>query len=209
MSWVLGNQAKHSQQLSLQGLPRPWEAWGQGLHVAKCWPLPPPLSPSSAQMRGFRPLLSLLLPLSACFPLLDRRGPTDIGDIGARMNWAQLAEGHPPNSVQNPQPQALLVVAREQQASHREHTGFRLGRQDGSSEAAGFLPADSEKASGPLGTLAEELSSYSRRKGGVSFRVGRGGPAWTRPRLTVDCCPGPNLRNPDPERVSQCTSGGE
>lgn len=92
------------------------------------------------------------------------------------MSWAQLAEGHTPHSVQSPQPQALLVVAKEQQASRREHTGFRLGRQDqdySSSEAAGFLPTDSEKASGPLGTLAEELSSYSRRKGGFSFRFGR------------------------------------
>nr|XP_021518044.1 orexigenic neuropeptide QRFP [Meriones unguiculatus] len=132
-------------------------------------------------MRGLRSLLYLLLPLSACFPLLDKRGPTDIvGDTGARMSWAHLAEGRKPHTVQGPsrwprvpQPQALLVVAKELQASRREHTGFRLGRQDGSSKAAGFLPTDSEKASGPLGTLAEELSSYSRRKGGFSFRFGR------------------------------------
>ncbi|KAL6061900.1 hypothetical protein STEG23_031519 [Scotinomys teguina] len=115
----------------------------------------------------------LLLPLSACFPLLDRRGPTDVGDIGARMSWAHLAVGGPSPWLRVPQPQALLVVAKELQALRREHTGFRLGRQDGSSEAAGFLPTDSEKASGPLGTLAEELSSYSRRKGGFSFRFGR------------------------------------
>ncbi|XP_031229205.1 orexigenic neuropeptide QRFP isoform X1 [Mastomys coucha] len=125
------------------------------------------------QMRSLRSLLYLLFPLSVCFPVLDRRGPTDMGDIGARTSWAQLAEGHPPHSIQRPQPQALLVMAKEQQASRREHTGFRLGRQDVSSEAAGFLPTDSEKASGPLGTLAEELSSYSRRKGGFSFRFGR------------------------------------
>ncbi|XP_036039428.1 orexigenic neuropeptide QRFP [Onychomys torridus] len=119
-------------------------------------------------------LYFLLLPLSACFPLLDTRGPTDVGDIGARMSWVHLAEGRRPHSVRDPslwlrvpQPQALFVVAKELQAFHR------LGRQDGSSEAAGFLPTDSEKASGPLGTLAEELSSYSRRKGGFSFRFGR------------------------------------
>lgn len=184
VSWLLANQnqAKHSQQLSLQRPPRPWEAWGQGSHVVKCWATnPAPLSPSFAQMRSFRSLLCLLLPLSVCFPLLDRRGPPDTGDIRARMSWAQLAEGQPSHSVQSPQPQALLVVAKEQQASRRDHAGFRLGRQDyGSSsseaEAAGFLPTDSEKASGPLGTLgtlAEELSSYSRRKGGFSFRFGR------------------------------------
>ncbi|XP_055455654.1 orexigenic neuropeptide QRFP [Psammomys obesus] len=135
-------------------------------------------------MRGLRSLLYLLLlPLSACFPLLDRREPTDVlvlGDTGARMSWAHVAEERKPHTVQGPsrwprvpQPQALLVVAKELQASRREHTGFRLGRQDGGSEAAGFLPTDSEKASGPLGTLAEELSSYSRRKGGFSFRFGR------------------------------------
>lgn len=57
----------------------------------------------------------------------------------------------------------------------REHAGFRLrlGRQDEGGEAPGFLPADGEKASGLLGTLAEELNGYSRRKGGFSFRFGR------------------------------------
>lgn len=132
-------------------------------------------------MRSLRSLpYLLLLPLSACFPLLDRRGPTDVSDVGAKMSRGHLAEGRRPHSVRGPspwprvpQPQALLVVAKELQASRREHTGFRLGRQDGSSQAAGFLPTDSEKASGPLGTLAEELSSYSRRKGGFSFRFGR------------------------------------
>ncbi|CAO2597993.1 Orexigenic neuropeptide QRFP [Lemmus lemmus] len=89
------------------------------------------------------------------------------------MSRVHLAEGRRPHSLRVPQPRALLVVAKELQASRREHTGFRLGRQDGSSQAAGFLPTDSEKASGPLGTLAEELSSYSRRKGGFSFRFGR------------------------------------
>uniref|UniRef100_A0A8C2LCL2 Pyroglutamylated RFamide peptide n=1 Tax=Cricetulus griseus TaxID=10029 RepID=A0A8C2LCL2_CRIGR len=108
----------------------------------------------------------LLLPLSTCFPLLDRRGPTDIDDIRAKMSWANLVE-------EVPQPQALLVVAKELQSSHREHTGSRLGRRGRSSQAAGFLPTDAEKASRPLGTLAEELSSYSRRKGGFSFRFGR------------------------------------
>lgn len=141
-----------------------------------------PSSPPSAQMRGLHSLpYLLLLPLSACFPRLDTRGPTDVGDIGARRSWAHLAEGRRPHSVRGPspwprapQPQALFVVAKEVQAFGGEHTGFRLGRRDGSSEeAAGFLPTDSEKASGPLGTLAEELSSFIRRKGGFSFRFGR------------------------------------
>lgn len=152
----------------------PGSAWDQMLATN-------PSSPSSTQMRSLCSLpYLLLLPLSACFPLLDRTGPTDVSDVGAKMSRVHLAEGHRPHSVRGPspwprapQPQALLVVAKELQASRREHTGFRLGRQDGSSQAAGFLPTDSEKASGPLGTLAEELSSYSRRKGGFSFRFGR------------------------------------
>ncbi|XP_068270346.1 orexigenic neuropeptide QRFP [Nyctibius grandis] len=43
------------------------------------------------------------------------------------------------------------------------------GRQRGS----GLLPRGGEKRSGVLGSLAEELSSYSRRKGGFTFRFGR------------------------------------
>ncbi|MEJ1271706.1 fibrinogen C domain containing 1 [Cricetulus griseus] len=136
---------------------------------------------SEMKMRSLHTLpYLLLLPLSTCFPLLDRRGPTDIDDIRAKMSWANPVEERRPHSVQDPflwlrvpQPQALLVVAKELQSSHREHTGFRLGRRDRSSQAAGFLPTDAEKASRPLGTLAEELSSYSRRKGGFSFRFGR------------------------------------
>uniref|UniRef100_A0A8C6R7Y9 Pyroglutamylated RFamide peptide n=1 Tax=Nannospalax galili TaxID=1026970 RepID=A0A8C6R7Y9_NANGA len=118
-------------------------------------------------------LLFFFLPLGTCFPLLARRGSSDAaGVIGTSMSWAHLAEGRRPHSGRSPQPQALLMVAKELQASHKEHTGFRPGRQDVSGEAAGFLPADL-KTSGPLGSLAEELNSYSRRKGGFSFRFGR------------------------------------
>lgn len=41
MAWLLGNQAKRSQQLSLQRLRRPWGSWGLGSYVAKWWPLIP------------------------------------------------------------------------------------------------------------------------------------------------------------------------
>ncbi|XP_062938689.1 orexigenic neuropeptide QRFP isoform X2 [Cynocephalus volans] len=125
----------------------------------------------------------LLLPLGACFPLLDRRELADaMGGIRAGMSRAGLAEGHPPHFVWSssgwprvPQPQALLFMAKELQTSGREHAGFRFrfGRQD-SSEVTSLLPDDSEKASGgALGNLAEELSGYSRKKGGFSFRFGR------------------------------------
>ncbi|XP_050011174.1 orexigenic neuropeptide QRFP [Alexandromys fortis] len=151
-----------------------WQQW----HTSTA---PPRQAAPWRQMRSLRSLpYLLLLPLSACFPLLDRMGPTDVGDVGAKMSRVHLAEGRRAHSVRGPSPwprvpqlEALLVVAKELQASRRAHTGFRLGRQDGGSQATGFLPTDSEKASGPLGTLAEELSSYSRRKGGFSFRFGR------------------------------------
>ncbi|KAM6182133.1 orexigenic neuropeptide QRFP [Erethizon dorsatum] len=124
----------------------------------------------------------LLLPIGACLPLLDRREPLDtMGGVGAGRSEAHLAKGHSIHSVWgsswwpgSPQPQALLLVARELQALGSGHTSLRLGRQEGS-KSTGFLLADgSEKATGRLGILAEELNGYSRKKGGFSFRFGRG-----------------------------------
>ncbi|XP_004677935.1 PREDICTED: orexigenic neuropeptide QRFP [Condylura cristata] len=118
----------------------------------------------------------LLLPLGTCFPLLAREGPVGAtGHVGGEVSWA----GWPRGSSQGhraPPPPAPLVLGEELQAAGRGRAGLRLrvGRQDpGGSEAAGFLPAEGEKAGGPLGTLAEELTSYSRKKGGFSFRFGR------------------------------------
>ncbi|XP_004849654.2 orexigenic neuropeptide QRFP [Heterocephalus glaber] len=133
------------------------------------------LSLSSGQMRGPFPLpYLLLLPLGACLPLLDRRELVDTaGGVGAEGPGTQAVWGASPWSG-GPQPQALLLVARELQALGRGHSGLRLGRQEGT-EATSFLSAHgSEKATGPLGNLAEELTGYSRRKGGFSFRFGRG-----------------------------------
>nr|XP_012313305.1 orexigenic neuropeptide QRFP [Aotus nancymaae] len=125
----------------------------------------------------------LLLQLGTCFPLLDRREPTDaMGGIGAGGSWANLAKAPQPHFVwgssqwlRASRPQALLVMAEGLQMSGREHAGhrFHFRRQDQGSEAAEFLPAEGEKASGPLGNLAEELNGYSRKKGGFSFRFGR------------------------------------
>ncbi|KAM6169707.1 orexigenic neuropeptide QRFP [Rhynchocyon petersi] len=134
-------------------------------------------------MRPYSLSYLLLLPLGACFPLEDREEPRNTMDgIRAEMRWADLAEGHPPDFMwgssqqpRAPQSMALLVIAKELQMSNKAHAGFRFrfGRQDDSGEATSFLPADGEKASGPLGNLAEELSGYSRKKGGFSFRFGR------------------------------------
>lgn len=142
-----------------------------------------PLFPLGQMVRSYPLVCLLLLPLGTCFPLLDRREPTDaMGGTGARESWADLAEAPRPHSVwgssrwlRASQPQALLVIARGLQTSGREHAGcrFRFGRQDEGSEANDFLPAGGVKASGPLGNLAEELNGYSRKKGGFSFRFGR------------------------------------
>lgn len=125
----------------------------------------------------------LLLPLGTCFPLLDREEPMDtMVGIGGETSWADLARGHgvhfPWGSSQWPKaplPHALLVTAKELQMLGRARAGarLRLGRQDEDSGAAGFLLAVGKKASSPLGTLAEELNGYSRKKGGFSFRFGR------------------------------------
>lgn len=139
-------------------------------------------SPSSDQMVSPY-LLSclLLLPLGTCFPLLGREKPMDtaVGGIEGEMSRAGGHRGHFPWGSspwpRAPHPHALLGTAMELQTSGRAHAGFRLrvGRQDDGGEAASFPLADGDKASGPLGTLAEELNGYSRKKGGFSFRFGR------------------------------------
>ncbi|XP_057580237.1 orexigenic neuropeptide QRFP isoform X2 [Hippopotamus amphibius kiboko] len=124
----------------------------------------------------------LLLPLAACFPVPDTEEPVDaVGGIGGRMSRADLAGGRhfpwgPPGWPRAPHLHALLVMAKELRTSGRACAGLklRLGRQDDGSEATGFILGDGEKAGGPLGTLAEELNGYSRKKGGFSFRFGRG-----------------------------------
>ncbi|KAJ7307992.1 hypothetical protein JRQ81_008491 [Phrynocephalus forsythii] len=49
------------------------------------------------------------------------------------------------------------------------------GRDPGNEAIISYLPEeDGEKRAGPLGSLAEELSGYDRKKGGFNFRFGRG-----------------------------------
>lgn len=124
----------------------------------------------------------LFLPLGACFPVLDTEEPVDaVAGTGREMSWTDPAGGRPfpwgsPGWPRAPYPHALLVTAKELRASGKARAGFqlRLGRQDDGSEAAGGLLGEVEKVGGPLGTLAEELNGYSRKKGGFSFRFGRG-----------------------------------
>ncbi|XP_012876741.1 PREDICTED: orexigenic neuropeptide QRFP [Dipodomys ordii] len=119
----------------------------------------------------------LLLALGTCFPRLSERKPP--GAAGAELAWASLAEAHGPGLVwadsQRPlprQPRALLRVAKDTQASGREHAGLRLRRQS-EAEAGGFPPEAGEKTSTLLGNLAQELNKLSRKKGGFNFRFGR------------------------------------
>ncbi|XP_059514799.1 orexigenic neuropeptide QRFP [Myotis daubentonii] len=125
----------------------------------------------------------LLLPPAVCFPVLDREAPMDTtGGTGGGMSWADLAGGHaapfPWGSSQwpgAPHPQGRLVVAKELQMSGRARADLKLRfrRQDDGPGVAGVLLADGKKASSPLGTLADEFSSYGKKKGGFSFRFGR------------------------------------
>ncbi|KAB0407101.1 hypothetical protein E2I00_004257, partial [Balaenoptera physalus] len=116
----------------------------------------------------------LFLPLGACFPVLDTAEPVDaVGGIGGEMSWADLAGGrHFPWVAESATP---TRPARHGQGAADVGQSLRLGRQqDDGSEATGFLLGDGEEAGGLLGTLAEELNSYSRKEGGFSFRFGRG-----------------------------------
>ncbi|XP_040081337.1 orexigenic neuropeptide QRFP [Oryx dammah] len=124
----------------------------------------------------------LFLPLGACFPVLDTEEPVDaVGGTGREISWTHPEGGHPspwgpPGWPRAPHPHTLLITAKELRALGRARAGFklRLGRQDDGSEATGLLLEEAEKVGGPLGTLAEELNGYSRKKGGFSFRFGRG-----------------------------------
>ncbi|XP_036892706.1 orexigenic neuropeptide QRFP [Sturnira hondurensis] len=123
----------------------------------------------------------LLLPLGTCLPLLDRGAPTDARDgVESKTSCANLAGGHraclPWGSSLWPRAAgSLRVTAREPQPPGRACTGLRLrfGRQEDSSGAAGFLPAEEKAVSSLLRTLARELNGYSRKKGGFGFRFGR------------------------------------
>ncbi|NXC17386.1 OX26 protein, partial [Corythaeola cristata] len=64
---------------------------------------------------------------------------------------------------------ALLGIARELRGYRQAGSGQRLGGQGGSQ----LLPAGGEKRSSTLGSLAEEINGYNRKKGGFAFRFGR------------------------------------
>uniref|UniRef100_A0A6J0TUE1 Orexigenic neuropeptide QRFP n=1 Tax=Pogona vitticeps TaxID=103695 RepID=A0A6J0TUE1_9SAUR len=64
----------------------------------------------------------------------------------------------------------------KEKAALRSHFRRQQGGQDPKSEAINYLPEEEEegeKRAGSLGSLAEELNGYNRKKGGFSFRFGR------------------------------------
>ncbi|XP_068011724.1 orexigenic neuropeptide QRFP [Melanerpes formicivorus] len=64
---------------------------------------------------------------------------------------------------------SLLGIARELRGLGKQGARRQLGGQGGSE----LLPTAGEKRSGALGSLAEELNGYNRRRGGFTFRFGR------------------------------------
>ncbi|NXF29965.1 OX26 protein, partial [Nyctibius bracteatus] len=114
-----------------------------------------------------------LLSLGACIPLSERQEPGDPGEgTLLQPSWQAVAEDAGgcwragAKRSRSEELGTLLGIARALRGYGPE--GSR-GRQRGS----GLLPLGGEKRSGALGSLAEELSSYSRRKGGFTFRFGR------------------------------------
>ncbi|XP_055964884.1 orexigenic neuropeptide QRFP [Sorex fumeus] len=121
--------------------------------------------------------LLLLLPLATCSPWLDREDPG--GVQAGPVTWAQVAGGHrvPGGTawrLRGLWAPALLVTARELSSREQASSGGPFMRREDDQEAPDFPPADSKKAPGPLGTLVEGLQGYGRKKGGFSFRFGRG-----------------------------------
>ncbi|XP_025957535.2 orexigenic neuropeptide QRFP [Dromaius novaehollandiae] len=98
----------------------------------------------------------VLLSLGSCFPAGEQQEPGDPRE-GARPgpSWRQAAA-----EDAGPGEELSMVLGAAR---------LRFGRQ----ERSGVPAAGDGKRSSTLGDLAEELSGYSRKKGGFTFRFGR------------------------------------
>ncbi|NWR86624.1 OX26 protein, partial [Furnarius figulus] len=106
-----------------------------------------------------------LLSLGSCIPASGRREPAHRADgTLPGPGWTAADTGAGPRRSE--ELEALLGIPRELRGCSSEGTGQRPGRR-------AVMPTAGEKRSGTLGNLAEELSGYSRRKGGFTFRFGR------------------------------------
>ncbi|NXG13613.1 OX26 protein, partial [Grallaria varia] len=120
----------------------------------------------------------VLLSLGTCISApRERREPAHPGaaaPLGARWQAAEPGAGWRAGAKgrRGEELDALLGIARELRGYGSAGSGRRPGRRGGPDT----LPAAGEKRSGTLGnlgSLAEELSGYNRRKGGFTFRFGR------------------------------------
>ncbi|XP_044295647.1 orexigenic neuropeptide QRFP [Varanus komodoensis] len=129
----------------------------------------------------------LLLGFGACFPPgegCELRCPGGGEFQVMEEPPSPLGEAEGPKRRRSPEdPNGPLfgIAQGLQKGFRKERAGiqFRFGRRpDGprdESEAASFLPRqDGQKRGTTLGSLAEELNGYNRKKGGFSFRFGRG-----------------------------------
>lgn len=126
----------------------------------------------------------LLLSFGACFPPDDSqelRCPRE--GFGTTAGQRELRLAPTPKGKRSPQDlNALVSIAKELQSFEQEKAGirFRFGRQqdarNGENEVLNYPREEvrGEKRGDALGSLAEELNGYVRKKGGFSFRFGRG-----------------------------------
>uniref|UniRef100_A0A493SV17 Pyroglutamylated RFamide peptide n=2 Tax=Anas TaxID=8835 RepID=A0A493SV17_ANAPP len=122
-----------------------------------------------------------LLTLGACFPPGEPQQPQHPAEGPALQPGCREELDEAPGPCWWPNPKrrrseelsTLLGIARELRGSGTWSGGSR--GQPGRQEGPAPLPAGGEKRGGTLGNLAEELSGYSRKKGGFTFRFGRGG----------------------------------
>ncbi|NXK53773.1 OX26 protein, partial [Chauna torquata] len=120
-----------------------------------------------------------LLSLGACFPPSERQEPRDPGEGPALKPSCQEAAAEDAGPCWRAAPKwrrseelsVLLGIAWELQGPGQQRgvPRGRPGRQEGPTP----LPAGGEKHGGTLGSLAEELNGYKRKKGGFTFRFGR------------------------------------
>ncbi|XP_063001053.1 orexigenic neuropeptide QRFP [Elgaria multicarinata webbii] len=127
----------------------------------------------------------LLLSFGACFPPDEGRESRYPGRGGFRAAEAwpglpRVAEAlkwrRSPEDLHSPYASIAKGLL---QGVGKERPGVRFQRQQvgqsDESEAVNYLPQeDGQKRGGTLGSLAEELNGYNRKKGGFSFRFGRG-----------------------------------
>ncbi|KFQ35361.1 Orexigenic neuropeptide QRFP [Mesitornis unicolor] len=113
-----------------------------------------------------------LLSLGSCFPLQEHQELGDPRDgTPIKPHWQAVAEDLGAKQRQSQELSTLLGIAwrLRPRGYGQGGSGQRQGRQGGSE----LLPAGGEERSGTLGSLAEGVSGYNRKKGGFTFRFGR------------------------------------